>query len=365
MIDLEKLQQSLTDEQIIEIVERLGADRYEEKDGYIIFPTICHNEYSEEASLKLYYYKDSKIFVCYTECDETFNIYSLIDKRFKLLGKNRVDNYEEKKEEEDYTFYDIILFILKSTTINVENEKKYSYKRINKKYHKKEDPFLFYFDKKILNLFTKYYPVEWIQEGISQDTMKKFDISYSISRNQIVIPHFSFDGNLIGIRGRLLNPLEIESYGKYRPLEIEGKSYAHPLSLNLYGLNLVKEGIAKSHKVIIFEGEKSVMKSYEFYGENSIGVASCGSHINKKQINLLIKNFDLNEIIIAFDKEYETQQEIVNYILKMKNMCQRYSNYCNFSFIVDKHNLLELKDAPIDKGQDIFEQLLKERIRVI
>ena len=37
-------------------METLGADDYVEKPGYVIFPTICHNEDSEEASMKLYYY---------------------------------------------------------------------------------------------------------------------------------------------------------------------------------------------------------------------------------------------------------------------------------------------------------------------
>ena len=63
-IDLVKLQHNLTSEDIISIVTSLGADRYEERGGYIVFPTICHNEDSNDASMKLYYYKNTCLFTC-------------------------------------------------------------------------------------------------------------------------------------------------------------------------------------------------------------------------------------------------------------------------------------------------------------
>ena len=41
-----------------------------------------------------------------------------------------------------------------------------------------------------------------------------------------------------------------------------------------------------------------------------------------------------------------------------------YSPYSHFSFIYDKEDLLNLKDSPTDRGQEIFEKLLQGRIRV-
>ena len=49
----------LQDKDIINLMTKLGADRYKETDEAIIFPTICHNADCAEASMKLYYYKDS------------------------------------------------------------------------------------------------------------------------------------------------------------------------------------------------------------------------------------------------------------------------------------------------------------------
>ena len=68
-MDYKEIIDNLRVESVIELMKRLGADRYVEKDNCVIFPTICHNLNAAEASMKLYFYKDKKIFMCYTECD--------------------------------------------------------------------------------------------------------------------------------------------------------------------------------------------------------------------------------------------------------------------------------------------------------
>lgn len=57
--------------------------------------------------------------------------------------------------------------------------------------------------------------------------MDKYNILYSISQEKIVIPHYDINNNLVGIRGRALNEWEIENVGKYMPIRIENKWYAH------------------------------------------------------------------------------------------------------------------------------------------
>lgn len=364
MIDLDKLIEQLTNDNIIDIMTRLGADRYEEKNNCLIFPTICHNLYSEEASMKLYYYNNNHRFVCYTECDHSYNIFELIDQRFELLGRHRVANHEEKKNKNDYTFYDIVLFVLQNSQIEADGIGEARYISQTEKYLKHSEPKLSVISNNLMAIFNDYYCIDWINEGISIETMKKFNIKFSISRDSIIIPHYDINGELVGIRERNLEEDKIEQFGKYRPVDIEGQSCAHPLSLNLYGLNIVKDNIKRIKKVIIVEGEKSCLKSWEYYKDNSIVVASCGSHLNKNQIKLLVKNFDINEIIIAYDKEYQSYQEISEYMIKMKELCRKYSQYCSFSFIRDKDNLLQLKDSPIDCGKETFEKLFRERVKV-
>jgi DNA primase len=196
--------------------------------------------------------------------------------------------------------------------------------------------------------------------------MDEYNILYSISRNKIIIPHYNLNSDLIGIRGRALNLNEIEQFGKYMPVEIEGKWYTHPLSYNLYGLNVSQEHIRKNRRVIIYEGEKSCLKHHSFFPDWNISVAVCGSTLNKSQIDLLIKNFALDEIILAFDKEYVnySDEKGRKYLDKLSSLCKKYNNYCNFSFIYDKENLLREKDSPVDRGQKIFKELYDKRIKV-
>lgn len=352
-INLQELREQLTEQHIINIVTSLGADRYEEKEDAIIFPTICHNPLDQEGSMKLYYYKNSFMFHCYTECSENFDIFDLI-KRVKTIN------------QEEYNFYNIVCSIADLVSYNIFSETtKEKYISNIDPQNKKEDIILQEYDKTVLELFSPYRTVEWAREGITENAMKKFNISYYNYRNKIVIPHYDIDGRLIGIRGRTLDLDEEKLYGKYMPLKVENILYRHPLSFNLYGIYENKEDIKKYGQAIIFEGEKSVLKYNDLYDYN-ISVASCGSSLNYKQVELLIKDLQVREIIIAYDKEFShfASQEARTYYDKLKKICQKYANYCNFYFLFDFNNLLDLKDSPIDKGKEIFEEMMRNKVQV-
>ena len=74
----------------------------------------------------------------------------------------------------------------------------------------------------------------------------------------------------------------------------------------------------------------------------------------------------MQDIIIAYDKEYENyaSEEARTYYAKLEKICKKYINYCNFYFLFDYKNLLGLKDSPIDKGKEVFENLMKNKIKV-
>ena len=192
--------------------------------------------------------------------------------------------------------------------------------------------------------------------------MDKFNIRFSPVQNKIIIPHYDVGGRLVGIRGRALNKDDIENWGKYMPVQIEGKWYSHPLSLNLYGLNMTKENIKTTGIAYLFEAEKSVlqMDSFSIY---NCAAAVCGSKLNKYALDILIRTCHPQEIVVCFDKEEVSKNE-ETYFNKLYNMCLKYKNYANFSFIYDKENLLDLKDSPSDKGEEVFLKLLRARVRV-
>lgn len=345
------LKEELTEENIILLMKYLGVEKYEERKDALIFPTICHNVNIDDASMKLYYYKKNKLFHCYTQCGESFDIYGLF-KRFYEIRQMKYNFYDD-------IYYKIIGLLNLSFLDNVFEDK---YISIRKKFVKENKTIILpEYDTGVLSVYIKSYPIEWLNDNISTSSMDKFNILYSISENKIIIPHYDYNNRLVGIRGRALNKLDIEKNGKYMPVQIEGRWYSHPLSMNLYGLNVTKE-IIKSNKICyLFEAEKSVLQ-IESYGMLNCSVAVCGSNLNKFQINLLMRECAPKEIVLCFDNEEKNKED--KYFNKLWDVCKKYNNYCNFSFIYDRDGLLEYKDSPSDKGRDIFEELLKGRVRI-
>lgn len=349
-MDYKQIIDNLDINSIVELMKKLGADRYEEKEKFFIFPTICHNINSAEASMKLYLYKDTKLFVCYTE-DGNMSI-------FKFLKTY----YETRQIEYDW-FEDIYNVVLNCGNFRPkEGFDTIQYQSLKDRYRiKKKQVELEKYPSGILDMFMKNYPVEWLNDGISRRAMDKYNIKYSVSQNKIIIPHYDINNNLIGIRGRALNEWEIENIGKYMPIQIEKKWYTHPLSLNLYGLNHTKENIKKYGICYIGEAEKFCLQSESFSFPNC-SCAVCGSQFNKYQLDILMKNCQPKEIVICFDKEEKDKED--KYFFKLYNLCKKYINYCKMSFIYDNDNLLKLKESPTDCGENIFKKLLEKRIIV-
>ncbi len=352
--NLKQLEESLTDEQVIKLVTNLGSDEYVDKTDHIQFKTICHNEDCDCASLKLYYYKENKRFMCYTDCGESFNIFELFKKRYELLGI-------------EYNFYkDIVLKITEDSDFNALNSNGFHFEydnSLDKYKNRKPIVNLPIYSENILNMYSNHRPIEWQQEGITDETMELYKIKYSIPENKIIIPHYNENGELVGIRGRPLNEEDLV-FGKYLPVQFQDQSYAHPLSYNLYGLNIVKDNIKKMKMAIITEGEKGCLMYNSFFGEeNNICVAACGSNVHRYQVDLLVKA-GAEKILIAFDKEGETYKEQEKYYKKLKNFCKKFSIICKMGFIYDFKDRLKLKESPLDEGKETFLNLYKEAIWV-
>ena len=345
--------ESLTIETVERIIISLGATGIVAQEEKLILPTICHNPAGVEKSHKLYYYGDSKLFTCYTECGQSFNIYELVRKVFAVNGEN-IGFYEA---------FNYVLQFVSREQFTVESP----YKSISTQYARRLGAVaLPEYDMNVLSAFRPYPTAEWLNDGIDVKSMEKYQIGFSVNQTKIVIPHFDIGGRLIGIRGRALDPVEVESYGKYMPIRVEGKWYTHHLSLNLYGANITKDAIMKTKRVVVFEGEKSVLLMDTFFGEDNLAVAVCGSNLHKVQVDILVKQLGVTDITIAFDKEYPElgTPESEQYKYKLIDLCKKYSDYANMSFIYDMKGYLKEKDSPVDRGKEIFERLYEERVKV-
>lgn len=349
--------ESITLLDVKDFLESLGVDQIEvnEEKQYLICPTICHNPLHEAESMKLYWYQNNKIFRCYTECNEAMSIFELYKRYMELnyytVTLDEAENYVKQ-------FLKHIVSAAKPHMKFAELVTKYQYTT--------QIPVLTEYPKGALDCFIKYYHPSWLKDGITKEAMDKFDIRFSVTQNKIIIPHYDINGRLVGIRGRAIDPQEIEEFGKYRPVQIGDILYTYPLQFNLYGIYEHQQGIRARRSAIIAEGEKSVILDNEYYGEYSNCVACCGSTFNKYQISLLTDILGVNEIVIALDKEYIDWRDgkAQKYRKKIEAMCNKYKHKVSFSYIWDFDNILKEKDSPFDRGKEIFEYLYKTRVKV-
>jgi len=346
MIDYQEIVNKLELDKVKQLLTSFNIP-FKENDVALIMPTVCHNDDVNEASWKLYYYKDKHFFYCYTE-DGGMSI-------FKFL-----QHYYETRQI-SYDWYNDILQVVQNCSASSIMDTGFSTYHAQRENYKvtKQLRELPQYDDHVLDCFVHAYPSEWLSDGISREAIDKYNIKYSISQNKIIIPHYDISGRLVGVRGRALNDNEIELFGKYAPVQVEGQWYSHPLSLNLYGLNFNWQNIKQSGIVYVFESEKSVLQCDSFSQPNC-AVAVCGSSFNKFQLALLLKHCAPREVVICFDREelpYERK-----YYNKLYKMGKKYINYAQISFVYDQSEFTNLKDSPSDHGEEIFYKLLSKRI---
>ena len=73
--DKDLVKQQLDIEDISALLEELGGEP-ETYDDKIVSKTICHNGNSH----KLYYYNNTQLFHCWTNCGDSFDIFDLVSK---------------------------------------------------------------------------------------------------------------------------------------------------------------------------------------------------------------------------------------------------------------------------------------------
>jgi len=368
----------VTTDIVISIMEECGSPvmgRGYTSDGvpYLVFLTMCHHSDPDEASPKLYFYEESKDFMCYTNCGRmTFfdaimkikGLSSFKDVLIYIADKLDIDLYEDSPRKKIEGVYnkdcDNILAEF-NNSIKIESSTNDIVEDISKDK---------YFDNpEDLNLL-KYFedrPYEgWIEEGISPETMHKYQILWDGVMTRVIIPHFIIgkdkQKHMVGIKRRSLTPEDLHE-AKYKPITVNGKLYAHNVRKMFYGLYLTEEKIKSSKEITIVEAEKSVLLSDTYYGDDSTAVAVNGFNIYPWHIQKM-RELEVNTIYLAFDKDVDLykdkSKDAKNYAKKLCSIIRKLSRQFKVKVIYDKWNKLDLKDSPFDKGKDTFE-FLKSR----
>lgn len=198
----------------------------------------------------------------------------------------------------------------------------------------------------------KSITVDWLKQGIIYKGIEKFDIRISNDNSQILIPIKNMNGEIVGINKRTRKTAE-----EIKMFSIPKYSLTSGFNKNdcLYGLYENENTIKAKGYCVIFEGVKSVLQRSTMQDNTSL--ALLGHSISDRQAEIL-SSLNLNEIVIAFDKDISVEE--------IKFYCDKLIDYgCRkVSYIYDSDNLLDSKDSPTDKGNKICNTLFDNRISV-
>lgn len=203
-------------------------------------------------------------------------------------------------------------------------------------------------DKDYIQRFKDEVPQEWIDEGISPETMEKYEIRIDPMSNRIVYPVKDNNDNLIGVKGRTrfknFKELKIMKYMNYHRLGI----------LDFYqGMQQARDSINSLGEVIIVEGIKSVMKLDQWGFHNVVSAET--SKLNEYQIELLIR-MKVRDVVIAFDKDVQMK--------KIHECTELLKRFTNVYVVYDRWRLLKDKDSPCDQGREVWQTLYDKRIKL-
>jgi len=187
----------------------------------------------------------------------------------------------------------------------------------------------------------------WMDEGISWDAMMRFGVRYDAFDNRIVYPVKTYDGDIISVCGRTCDP-------DYKAKRMRKYTYFQSLGTidTLFGFSDNKEDIMSKKEIILFEGAKSVMMAYGWGIKNTAAILT--SHLSPNQFNFLVKLGNLKGVRIVFALDAEVDITKDEHIMRL-------ASYARVEWIKNFDNLLEDKDSPVDKGQEVFNTLYGRR----
>ena len=185
----------------------------------------------------------------------------------------------------------------------------------------------------------------WENEGITRASLDKFQVYYDSFSNRLVYPIRNLRGDIVNIGGRTLDP-------NWKEKEIRKYTYFSGWGEMdvIYGLFENLDEILRKKEIIIFEGCKSVLIAHSWGIQNTGALLT--SHLNPSQMKILAKLGV--RVVFALDKEV---------VIKKDHNINRLKQYVNVEYFLDKDNLLDDKDSPVDKGLEVFKKLYGQRLR--
>lgn len=185
----------------------------------------------------------------------------------------------------------------------------------------------------------------WLDEGISAESLERFAVKYDAFSDRLVYPIRNLAGKIVNIGGRTLDP-------EWKAKNLRKYTYFFGWGTmdTIYGLYDNLEEILKRREIILFEGCKSVLLA-DTWGIKNAG-AILTSHLNPHQMKILARLGC--RVVFALDKEVKIRDD---------HNIQKLKNYVEVEYLWDREDLLDDKDAPVDKGAETFKKLYEGRLR--
>ena len=356
-INVKLLKKTLTLAHHKQIMQALNIPAFSENKEQIIYFTGDKNKDALQGSPKLYFYKDTQIYFSYTS-SRAYDIISLVQTRLNLLGQT-------------CSFLDACNWILEKTGLDpnkitkpITNAHVYDWSELEQFVRvRKYGNQLPEYNRNIIDTLPPLYPQAWIAEGISEETMAKYQIRYYERCQQTVIPCFDAEARLIGVRVRNWDKDRLEQT-KYMPLiTLDGQCYKFNTNQVFYGINYNKPMIEQTGEVWLGESEKFVLKLDGWYGPKSCALAMYGHQLGMQRRNQLIK-MGVKRVVYVPDMDWVNQDDAFfeDWCKSVRRLCDMFKGYCSVDIVWDDSGeLLGPKENATDRDKETWDKLWENR----
>ena len=168
-MDIQEVKKQLNTKDTIAILHSLGVDVLRANGDALVFPTVCHNSIEDGGSDKLYYYNNSKLFNCYTECEGSFDLIELIQKIYLHSYSQEISifeaiNYIGAQINKDFSV----------TAPSFKTDSRDDISQFIKKLE--QDDTLTVYDDVVLDVFTDVGVERMLGEGISKEMIQEKNV---------------------------------------------------------------------------------------------------------------------------------------------------------------------------------------------
>ena len=363
----ETLFQKMTTDDYVLVIEELFDTRPKNTHGkFISFKSMCHNVDLHKCGYNLALNTENMIFTCYSHCG-SFDLLELVVKRYELIGESK-------------SRYKCMQLICKTCGIpfefaDVEDKVvEYDWRKDIGKYRKGkkrvDNGEIKVYNDDVLEYFPKLYHEDWINYGISEQTMEKFNIRWYPYKQQIIIPCYNHLGQLIGCRVRNMNDKIIEDgTPRYMPLFfLNGDDMKFPTNSILFGECQNEAEIRKQKCCYLCESEKSVLRLDTIMNGKGIALGMMGSALSDVNVRYIL-SLGINKLIILADSDFhemsEDDEDWIKFEQKILKLCDKFTPFCKVEVVF---NNIGIKDAykwsVTDFTIEQFKEMYKNRVGV-